>query len=265
MDQRMEEFRGLFARLEDLRRRAEQGEVAITSFQSPRERHYAEGYLSRLGARFGAYGGYEDAERCRIYLLPDYMEGCEGETVAELLEAFGVDREIAVLQITGSGYRTLCHRDFLGALLGLGLTRAVLGDLAVDEAGREAILFCEETIADFIVSELTAVGSDKVRVRRLGEGEWRIPPRRYAPLTDTVASPRLDSVVAALCGLSRERARQTVCAGLVELNFESEDRPDRTVPSGALISVRGMGKFRILSLEDRTKKGRYRLTAEKFL
>ena len=259
-----EELSALFARLEDLSARAGGGEVAVTDFLSPRELHYAEGYLRRLGVAFGAYGGYGEAERRCLYLLPDYMES-GGEDLSALLSTFEVDTGISALSIRGSGYRTLSHRDFLGSLLGLGLSRAVLGDIAVDTEGREAILFCRTSISEFLLTELSAVGSDKVRVRRLNIEEVSIPPRRYETLSDTVASARLDGVVAALCGLSRERARQTVVSGLVELNYESEERPDRTVSEGALLSVRGMGKYRILSLSDRTKKGRLRLTAEKYL
>ena len=149
--------------------------------------------------------------------------------------------------------------------MGLGLERSVLGDIAVNGEGTEAFLFCEAAIADFLESELTAVANDKVSARRTSLAELSLPARRTQPISDTVASPRLDSVVAALCGLSREKGRVTVAAGLVELNFESEDRPDRTVASGSVISVRGFGKYRILSLTDRTKKGRFRLSAEKYL
>jgi RNA-binding protein YlmH len=85
------------------------------------------------------------------------------------------------------------------------------------------------------------------------------------PISDTVASPRLDCIVGALCSLSREKARATVESGLVELDFEREERPDRTVSAPCIISVRGYGRFRINSVSDMTKKGRYRLNAEKFV
>lgn len=270
-----EEFRGLYARLEDLSLRAEQGELGISSFLSPRELHYAEVYLNRRGVPCRSYGGYGAAERRRLYLLPDYVEELSDarETeeqaesdVAALLATFGLETGVAALRITGSGYRTLTHRDFLGSLLGLGLERSVLGDILVEgEEGTCAVVFCEETLAPFLENEMTQVANDKVKTRRIDLDAVRIPPRRTAPIHDTVASPRLDSVVAALCGLSREKARDSVCGGLVEMNFESEDRPDRTVTSPALISVRGFGRYRVLALNDRTKKGRVRLEAEKFL
>ncbi len=258
-----EEARRLLARISDLLERAERGELAVTLFLSPFERVCAERYLRGQGASFASFGGYADAERQRIYLLPDYMDG--EKAISELLEEFALPSRIVTLRIKGSGYRKLGHRDFLGALLGLGLERSVLGDIMVNEEGTEAFLFCEETIADFLEAEMKTVANDKVRLCRVRAEDYELPLRRTLPILDTVASPRLDSVVASLCGLSREKANGTVCAGLVELNFESEDRPDRLVSSGAVISVRGFGKYRILSVEEHTKKGRVRLLAEKYL
>ena len=67
------EFDGLYARLEDMKKRAIRGELGISAFLSPRELHYACAYLGTEG--YITFGGYGDAERKRIYFLPDYMEG----------------------------------------------------------------------------------------------------------------------------------------------------------------------------------------------
>ena len=262
------ELRELFAHLEDLCRRTEQGMPGVTNFLSPREAHYAVAYLRRQGREPFLFGGYGEAERQKLYLLPDYLAeyGIPTERADSFLAELGLDCELAALRIEGSGYRVLTHRDFLGSLLALGLERSVLGDILVDgEQGKSAVLFCNAVLVPFLREELKQVANDKVRVRELPLSEVTVPPRRVMPIHDTVASPRLDAVVAALCGLSREKARDTVCGGMVELNFEGEERPDRTVEAPALLSVRGVGRFRILSLSEVTKKGRLRLSAEKFL
>lgn len=268
-----EEFGALYARIEDLCLRAERGETAVSSFLSPRELHYAARYLDRRGASFFAFGGYCGAERKRLYFVPDYvglsedaLQDPERElSCVEALRDFGIGHQICAFRITGSGYRVLSHRDFLGSLLGLGLERNVLGDVAVeDEQGRSGVVFCEERIADFIENSLTRVANDKVKVSRLEVSSYTPPKRVFTAVSDTVASFRLDGVVAALCGLSREKARDAVLGGLVEINFEREERPDRTVTPPALISVRGVGRFRVISLNDRTRKGRIRMEAEQF-
>ncbi len=260
-----EELRSLFARLEDLSRRAAQGECVHTPFLSPGEQHHAADYLRARGVEHRFFGGYAEAERQKLYLLPDYMQDVGEQDAQALLAAYGQSTEIAVLHLQGSGYRALGHRDFLGALLHLGLERNVLGDIAVFEEEPGALLFCEEKISAFLMSELSRAGSDRLTVRRVTHESFSVPPRRYERMQDTVASPRLDAVAAALCRLSREKGGALVRAGQVELNYEREERGDRTVCDGSILSIRGYGKFRILSVTEQTKKGRFRLLADRFL
>ena len=271
MDAREKEERAaLYARIEDLSLRAARGELCFTCFLSPRENFFARSYLDRSGRAFRAFGGYGEAERQRIYLLPDYLEELgerenSAEDFEEQLSEYGFSSGVTVLRVVGSGYRKLTHRDFLGSLLGLGLERSVIGDLCVSEDGKEALVFCDSAIVPFLLQEWTKVANDKVKITQPSAGEWCVPPRRWEEIRDTVASERLDCVVGALCGLSREKARETVCGGLVEVNFENEERPDRAIVPPSLISVRGFGRYRVRELADRTKKGRLRLVAERFL
>lgn len=267
MERNQEEFGLLFARLDDLAARSAKGEVAISPFLSPRERHFAEGYLARGGVRAISFGGVPDAERRRLYLLPEYIEIEEEEDLPTVLCDFGFASEISALRVRGSGYRALSHRDFLGSLLGLGLTRSVMGDILLcGEEQREAVVLCESGVVPFLLTHLERVGNDKVTISLVDADELRTicPERRMIPISDTVASARLDCVVAALCRLSREKARECVERELVELNFEKETRPDRTVEAPAILSVRGVGRYRVLSLGEKTKKGRLRLLAEKY-
>lgn len=256
------ETEALYARLDDLVRRAQRGEAALSPFLSPRELYFAEAWLNRQNMPFFAYGGYESSERCRICVLPDYVDG---EISLELLSEYGISLDICSLRVAGSGFCKLSHRDFLGSLLGLGLDRSVLGDICVFNDGEEAVVFCDSGIARFLLEEWKKAGNDKIRVTEAALPRDFSPEKRFLQISDTVASPRLDGVVAALCSLSREKAREAVTSELVELDYETEARPDRTVCAPCLISVRGYGKFRVLSVSDLTKKGRYRLVAQKYI
>ena len=258
------------ARLEDIIETANRGELGVSQFLTPKELHIAEEYLRRRGIAYAAFGGYPSAERARIYLLPDYMEELSTREsnidFEEKISEYGYSVNITLLKIAGSGYRRLTHRDFLGSVLGLGVERSVVGDiLLLDGEGKEAALFCDSAMAEFFLRELSFVANDKVRVTVAEARRVTLPQRSTEPVRDTVASPRLDAVVAALCGLSRDRARGAVESGLVELDFECEERPDRSVSAPSLISVRGYGRYKILSLSDKTRKGRFRLEAEKFI
>lgn len=255
------DIQSLYARLDDLKGRAVRGEMGMSAFLSPRELHYAEQFLRRQGIDLFIYGGYSGAERGRVYVLPDYMEGVKD---AAALAEFGYSTHISALRVRGSGFEQLHHRAVMGALLGLGIERSVIGDIIMTD-GQSAVVLCDESITDFLLLHWDKAGRDKIRLEKIVLSEDFAPERQYAPINDTVSSPRLDCVVAAVCNLSREKAREAVVDGKVELDYELEEHPDRVVTPPCLVSVRGYGKFRILSLGDKTKKGRYRLQAEKFL
>ena len=142
---------------------------------------------------------------------------------------------------------------------------AKIGDIIVNEGSNEAIVFCDETIAPFLLSEWTKAGNDKIRISRYDLPPDFAPVRKTAQINDTVASPRLDAIVASLCALSREKAREIVVNECAEVEYQVISAPDRAVCAPCVISVRGYGKFRILSVSEQTKKGRYRLVAEKYL
>jgi RNA-binding protein YlmH len=204
-----------------------------------------------------------------LLLFPDYIaDMCnaadwESQSVSIPLSLAGEDDPICALSVCGSGYRTLTHRDYLGSLLALGLEREVLGDIDVPDE-HHATLFCRASIADYLLTAVERIGNDKVKIERIA-----LPPdfrgsRRRQPISDTVASARLDCVVAALANLSRDTAQSAIRDGRVELDYLEELRVDRTVEPPCTISLRGVGKFNVLSIATQTKKGRWRLLAEKY-
>ncbi len=270
------DIRALYARLDDLTRSAERGECGWTAFLTPREGLYARRYLAGRSAVGLAAGGYPEAERVRMCLLPDYTEGMTdpealaADPVAALREA-GLDElaeavaHAAVpLCIEGSGYRALTHRDYLGAILGLGLDRDAVGDIqVVDE--HTAYLVCKGELVDFLLSEVKKIGADTVKIRRLRDGEAVTDTRRFESVNDTVASERLDCAVAALANLSRDKAQAAVRTGLVELNYEICEDCDTPVRPPCVLSVRGVGKFIVRAFDGETRKGRLRLKADKYV
>ena len=273
-----EAIRALFARLDDLCGAAARGETAMTAFLSPREAKYARLYLShRLTEGLAVlWGGYPDAERVRAILLPDYCEGLvdpaalSADPAAALAEA-GLDdlsdsltAAVTPLRVTGSGYRTLSHRDYLGSVMGAGLERDALGDVLVQDE-HSAVLICGSRMAEYLLSGLERIGADAVKVARLAPGEAPQAVVRTQPLSDTVASQRLDCVAASLCNLSRDKAQSAIRAGLCELNYECVQDVDTAVEAPAVLSVRGFGKFRVLSFDGETRKGRIRMRAEKYI
>ena len=263
----------LAARVGDMLRVAERGECAVSPFLTPQERVRTERQLARAGVTESAvfWGGYTGAERRRLYLLPSYLLSVpellppqDTDPVTNPAGVVGREDAVAAVRIEGSGFRELTHRDYLGSLLSLGLERDVLGDIAVQDA-HTAVVFCTARVAEFLPGALERVASDRVRCRIYLPDADFTDGRRTVPVSDTVASPRLDCVVAALTGKSRESAREAITDGLVEVDYLTEERPDRSLTPPVMLSVRGVGKFRLLPFGGETKKGRLRLMAEKFV
>ena len=273
-----ETIRLLLSRLDDLCDRGARGEAAVSAYLTPREAKYARVHLSaRIRAGTAVlWGGYPEAERVRAVILPDYTEGLVDPTalmsdpVAVLCSA-GLDDladtlrdAVCPMLVKGSGVRELSHRDYLGSVLGLGLERDAIGDILIPDA-HSAILFTDSRVGDFLTTQMEKVATDTVKVSRLPEGTSLGGTRRLQPLNDTVASERLDCVVAALCNLSREKAQMAVRSGIVELDYEAVEDCSATVDAPAVISVRGYGKFAVHAFDGVTKKGRVRLVAGKYM
>ncbi len=261
------------ARIEDAAVKAARGEVACIPFLTPRARKQAERILRTRGLYELAWlwGGYAEAERACLFLLPDYMsamlsdvpERCPADEVAALL-ADDVLEAVTAVRITGSGFRVLSHRDYLGSVLGLGIERDALGDIAVQNE-HEAVLFCSHTMSRFLCEHLQKVASDTVKCRPWELDESFTDGRVYAPLRDTVASPRLDCVVAALTNLSREDAQGAIRSGLVEVDFEPCERTDLMLTPPTTLSVRGYGRFILRAFDGETRKNRLRMVADKLV
>ena len=272
------DIRLLYSRLDDLCRRGERGEAAVSPYLTPREAKYARAHLSariRSGTAV-LWGGYPEAERVRAVILPDYTEGLIAPEALALdpaaaLCSAGLDdlaeavrSAVCSVLVKGSGFRELSHRDYLGSVLGLGLERDAMGDILISDV-HSAVLLTDARVGDFLMTALEKVAADTVRVSRLPEGTALAGTRRLQPISDTVASERLDCVVAALCNLSREKAQLAVKAGIVELDYEVVEDCSAAVDAPAVISVRGYGKFAVHAFDGTTRKGRIRLVAGKYI
>lgn len=252
----------LLSHVEDLMRRAENGEITHTDFLTPAEQaHLVRALGVRADIRFE--GGYREAERRRLFCLPPYLEGLDADALDECLADVRAEC-LAALEIRGSGFRELAHRDYLGAVLNLGIERAAIGDVIVTSP-HSAVLFTDGVLCRFLAAELTRVASDAVTVETITLPDDLDSGRRFRAISDTVASPRADGVVAALCSLSRERAAELFRRGEVEIDYETATKADKPLSEGCVIVVRGKGKFILRSLSDKTKKGRLRLLADQYL
>ncbi len=251
-----ENDRLLASRAEDLLRTAQlRRRPQFMGFLDGHERRVAQRVCQSQGSGGSIllWGGYPEAERVLLGAFPDWQPPAE--------ELF----PLTCVRITWR-FGALTHRDFLGALLSLGLKRETIGDMAVDPEGDGGVcrVVCRDRMADFVAENLTRVGRCGVACAQTDMTGMH-GPDRFAPIQDTVASPRLDCVVAALCGLSRAQAGELIAQGLVSVDFEVEDDWAAAVEQGAAVSIRGHGRFAVDEVGPPTRKGRLRLAARRYI
>lgn len=258
----------LTSRISDFARSSQSGELSASSFLSPSEAAVAKMILSERGIAHRAvfFGGYSEAERQRLFLLPFYTDGFDGDAKQKLDEYFSDEREenVQALMIKGSGYRELSHRDYLGSVLSLGIERDALGDIVLLD-GYSAVIFCSAKIGEFLMTSLEKIANDTVSVANFEITENFSAHREFKRINDTVASNRLDCVVSALTGLSRERAQELIKKELCQLNYITECRCDRALETPSVLTLRGYGKYILREFDGLTKKGRLRMSADKYI
>jgi RNA-binding protein YlmH len=198
--------------------------------------------VNELTIKWHLDGGFKEAERKRLVVFPSWKVETEAK--------------IAYIRIVPKDFQeqAIGHRDYLGAVLNLGLKRGKLGDIVVEDPG--AILIVDSSIADFICQQLT-------RIKHSAVSAEVIPSDRFvfqAPILSVVqlslASLRLDAAIAGAFNLSRSEVDSLIEAGNASINHMEVYKGPAVVKAGDLISVRGLGRFRLEEIGGISRKGR---------
>ena len=156
----------------------------------------------------------------------------------------------------------LTHRDFLGALLNLGIERSTLGDIPIiDNVG---YIFAKGDIAPFIVSELTRVKRTDMRlslIDSLPEGELYRTERRKIQ----AVGERVDAVIAKVFGISRDESLSLFKKHLVFIDGRQCENNSYIPKRGEIISVRGHGRMIYLGYESTSKKGKLNIEVDLYI
>ncbi len=200
------------------------------------------------GDKYRLFGGYDGAERVCLCVLPHWCD-----EVTYPITAFTFKYRMC---------DTLSHRDFLGALMSLGIARETIGDILV-EAGR-AVVFVHNDISKFVFTQINKIGNVGVSVTKGFDAPLPQLGIKQEFVT-TVASTRLDCVVSAMCGISRKAAAEVIDDGLVCINSICCEKSTHTITSGDTLAVRRNGRFEIVSCDGYSKKGRIILKYNKYV
>lgn len=204
------------------------------------------------GVQVKTFGGYESAERQMAAFVPDALSYEQAYPIA-CIKVQPLNRKFS---------EELTHRDYLGAILNLGIERSKTGDILLDDSC--GYIFCCESMADFLTEELVRIRHTSVLARRLSQEEPLPSPKREE-ISGTVASPRLDSVIALAFGSSRSSILGLIEGGKVFVNGKSVVSNGYGIKDGDIVSVRGKGKFQFGSVTNKTKKNRYHVILYRYV
>jgi len=249
----MENNNELLRRAEDLAGRCERtGSVTHTAFLTPAERCELENWAKRHApCRVLFHGGGAESERCAAFFLPDWLEE----------ESFEAAEYLCAIRLTAF-FGEPGHRDYMGALLGMGIGREWLGDILVK--GETAWVFCLPSVQRHLLS-IDKVGRCTVRAEAVALTDVPAPELQVKEKRFSVQSPRLDAVVGGLFSLSRSEAARQIETGAVSVNYRECLKCDLAVHEGDVISLRGKGKGRIGEMGGASRKGRLFITGEVFV
>lgn len=212
-----------------------------TFFLTEPEQMYCETVFHLLDSHCRLLGGYDGAERCVAILLPEENY---------LLE----DEEIPFVPLKIEYPVQVGHRDILGSILGLGVERNAVGDILVFKS--ECYVFIMKDIAHYVEQTLVKVGRQNISIKEVGFDEVCVPEVKTEEINTTVASLRLDCIIAEGFRLSRETAKAAVEKQIVQLNHRIIGTPSQNVKENDVISLRGKGKIILESVSGESKKGR---------
>lgn len=243
-----EEGEALRVRLDELARRAgERWQPLCSRFLTLEEQDTAQRCAAEHGVAADFDGGWEGAERAQCCFHPWEVEPA---FTGQWLQVDWHPR-----------FDRVDHRSLLGSLMALGMERDMLGDLVVES--ERAFVRAMPALAQRLPLELTRVGGTAVTVRPLAQAPALTPPQGVQQ-RDTVASLRLDGVLASGLRTSRTRAADWIRQGLVQVNHHSTQRTDLLLKAGDLLSVRGFGRVRLQEAGAPTKKDRIPILLEVF-
>lgn len=200
--------------------------------------------------RYRLTGGYEPSERKIVCFLPSYWE--EDSPPISVIKIMPLNQKFA---------DSLTHRDYLGAVMNLGIERSKVGDIFLGSGG--TYLVCAETMAEYLMDQLTSVKRTSVICTLETDPNFQIQVS-FEEVEGSIASLRLDNVLSLVYKTSRSKMTPYIEGEKVFVGGRLVTSNSYLLKDGDIISVRGIGKFVYVGVRSQTKKGRYFVTVKKY-
>lgn len=208
------------------------------------------------------YGGYSEAERKMVCFLPAKQDNF----------CFKPDFSISCVRIMPANKKfcdKLNHRDYLGTIMSLGLTRDQIGDIVVKNEGNDAhqaataYVFCKSDKAD-LLTELNRIKHTTVIAEIISCEELEWTPE-FKEISGSVSSFRFDAVLSLAINVSRSQGLALIQEGSVFLNGRCCTENAKKLVEGDVFSIRGYGKFIFEKVSTMSKKGRFHIIVKQYI
>lgn len=223
----------------------------LTDFLDPREQHILKTLIGENGTvQYQLFGGTAESERRRAFIVPEYWTPNQEDFQIKLIE---IDYPMKFV--------TIEHPQVLGSLMSLGLKRGKFGDILIRD-GRVQFFIAAE-VNDYIKMNLESIGRASIRLTEMDLSKAIMMKDLWIEQDITVSSLRLDTIISGIHHVSRQKSSTFIQHGLVKVNWTLCENPSFECAEGDLLSVRGHGRVKIMSVEGRTKKDKWRIVVGK--
>ena len=227
----------------------ERGYVTSSAFLTPQE-------IAGIKAIFPQnsiviYGGFDQFERAITMFLPDFIS--PEVAISNEIETNEIVSCLRIETKSGKFSRSLNHRDYLGAILGLGIEREQIGDILIEDG--IAYVFVLSGMSSYVEDSLKQVGSENVSVSKIPCSDCPASIH-FEEKTFSVSSIRLDLLIAGAFNTSRETAQKLIQGDLAKVDTAAQIENSTVLKEGDRVSVRGKGKFIYKGEQGKSKKGK---------
>lgn len=216
--------------------------IETTDFLDPYERSLVKSILNRfVEVSYLEFGGLDNSERKIFVIFPYFYTEDQ------------IELKINYLRVNGD-LKDLNHKDYLGAILNLGIKRNKIGDILVNEEHTDLVL--KEEISDFILLNLDRVGNKKVSLEQVNIDDLSEPQIEYKEISRSLSSLRLDAYLSAVYNLSRQESIEFIKSNKVKVNWQEQTKASKELNEGDLVSAKGFGRSILFEVGSYTKKRR---------
>ena len=237
----------------------QKNKIEYTDFLDLAQIELVQKFINKIKIEnYMVYGGFEQAERKKFVLYPDKFNS----TVVE--KNLSNIIQIIRIELPDDLKGKYTHRDYLGAVIKLGVERKKIGDIIVDNNGADIIV--DKDIVKFLTENLASLTRfSKSTISLQNIEDLRPVEIKKEEIEIIVSSMRLDNVISELARCSRNKALEIINMERVFVNFECETKKTKQIKPGDMVTIRGKGRFFIKEISGQTRSGRTVVKVEKFV